>query len=488
MQSVRWVWMSFGLAALLGAGCTTYKDQTRAMTGAWRGGQPAVAARAFAARVVHTGKTDAVVWNLEAGAAYRTADDFTNSNRHLDAAAVVINDYEQQAKVKLASETAAMLSNQQNLPYKGKPYDKIMLHTYKALNYLNLGEVDKARPEIIRAYQCQQDAVDENARRIEKAQQAEAESKDKDKIEKSRNDPQFSAALGGITKDLDGFKFYADYVNPFTVYLDGLYFLHAGAGGSDLERAGKSLNRVIEVCGGNKCVQADLETVTNAMAGQAPEPCTYVIFETGQAASLDQVRIDVPIILAKVSYVGAAFPRLVFHDDHARELRIKAGEREETTQPLASMDSMVALDFKNEFPTIVTKTLISTVTKAAAAYVANDAAGQQSQIAGLFTQAFTAVAQSAVNVADTRCWTTLPKEFQVARFPTPAGHRLTLSAGSSPPVEVNLIDGRVNVVYVRSVTATTPLQVSQFKFGEASPASTAGGPGPVSQVKTNESN
>ena len=481
------------VAALLGAGCKTYKDQAGVMTGAWRHGQPAVAAKAFATRAVHAGKTDAVVWNLEAGAAYRTAGDFTNSNHYLDAAAAVIADYEQQAKTKLGSETAAMLSNQQTLPYRGKTYDKIMLHTYKALNYLSLGEEDKARPEIIRAYQRQQDAVDENARRIERAQQAEAESKDKDKIEKSRNDPKFSAAVEGVTKNLEGFKFYADYVNPFTVYLDGLFFLHAGSGGSDLERASKSLNRIIEVCGDNKFVQADLETVTNAMAGQAPAPCTYVIFETGQAASLDQVRIDVPIIAAKLSYVGAAFPRLVFHDDYSRGLKVKSGELEETTLPLASMDSVVALDFKNEFPTIVTKTLISTIAKAAAAYAANDAARQQDQLGGLFVQMFTTVVQAAVNIADTRCWTTLPKEFQIARIPTPADRKITLSTANSLPVEVNLLDGRVNVVYVRSVTAATPLWVSQFKFGGPAPDSPAhpvaqvSEASPVSQVNTNES-
>lgn len=435
------------------------------MNKAWVGGQPAVAAGLFSKKAdAKQGSKDSVIWHLEAGAAYRAAGDYTNSNRHLNAAQTQIEKYEEQAKIKIGRELGATMSNHQNLPYEGRSYDKIMLHTYKALNYFALGDSDKARPEIIRAYQRQQDAVAENARRIEKAKATEEENKDKDKVEKARNDPKLAGALAGVTKDLEGFKFYADYVNPFTVYLDGLYFLYAGTGGSDLERATKSLHRVIEVAGSNKFVQADLQIADGVLTGQSPVACTYVLFETGQAASLDQVRIDVPIIVSRVSYVGAAFPKLVFHNGEARGLSIQAGDQQETTVPLASMDAMVALDFKNEFPTIVTKTLISTIAKAAAAYAINDAARRQDELAGLFAQLITAGTQAAMNIADTRSWTTLPKEFQVARVATPADRKLTLASPAGTPTVVNLLDGTVNVVYVKSITAGGPLLVNQFKL------------------------
>lgn len=463
MTNLRFALIGMGAAALLGAGCSTYKDQAKSMTSAWHTGQAAMAAKEFGDKADKAGKGDAIVWHLEAAAAYRAAGDYTNSNRHFDAAAGLIDDYEQQAKVKVGHEAGAIMSNQQNLPYEGRAYDKIMLHTYRALNYLALGDTEKARPEIIHAYQCQQDAVDENARRIEKAKEAEEKAKEKEQIDKAKADPKFTTAMDGINKDLEGFKFYADYVNPFTVYLDGLYFLYDGSGGSDLERSVKSLNRVIEVCGQNKFVSLDLEAATNAIAGQTPPACTYVLFETGQAASLDQIRVDIPIIVSKVSYVGAAFPKLVLHDDYVRQLSIKAGDLSETTAPLASMDSIVALDFKNEFPAIVSKTLVSTIAKAVAAYAVNEAASQQSSLAGLIAKVGTAVTQAAMNIADTRSWTTLPKEFQVARVPTPADRKLTLSTGGLP-TEVNLLDGTVNVVYAKSITGASPLLVSQFKL------------------------
>ena len=465
MKHIYGILISASAVLLLGSGCSTYKNQAKTMTTAWANGQVDIAAKEFGERAAKKddGK-DSVIWHLEAGAAYRAAGNFTNSNRHLEAAQEQIEKYEEQGKVKVGLEAAAIMSNQQNLPYEGKSYDKIMLHTVKALNYLALGETDKARPEIIRAYQRQQDAVEDNAKRIERVQEEEKKHKDKAAVDKARTDPRFSGALEGVSKDLEGFKPYADYVNPFTVYLDGIFFLHTSTGNSDLERSVKSLNRVIEVAGDNKFIQADLRSATNALTGQTPEPCTYVLFETGRAASLDQLRIDIPIIVAKVSYVGAAFPKLVRHDGQATALSVKADGAEVITAPVASMDAIVALDFKNEFPIIVTKTVVSTVAKAIAAYAVNQAASQQSSMAGLFARIGTAVAQASVNIADTRCWTTLPKEFQVARIPTPKDRKLSLSTGASLPTEVNLLDGSVNVVYVKSITATTPLLVNQFKL------------------------
>jgi hypothetical protein len=221
------------------------------------------------------------------------------------------------------------------------------------------------------------------------------------------------------------------------------------------------------VAGENPAVQGDLALIEGLAAAQpveANQPLTYVIFETGRAASRDQERIDIPIIIADVSYVGAAFPRLEFHENHLASLGVGAGDRQEQTGLVASMDSIIALDFKNEWPAILTKTLISTVAKGAAAYAANTAARQQEDWAGLLMRIGTAIAQAAVNIADTRTWSTLPKEFQVARLPTPEDRVIRLTGPAGPVAEVQLIDGTVNVVYVRSVTSSSPLLISQFKL------------------------
>lgn len=452
------------IAALFGSGCTTYKQQSQGMTQHWRMGNYTAAAAEFGKKAQDKAKgKDAVIWRLEQGTALRAANQIPESNTAYDAAEEKINQYEEEAKVKIGREAAATMSNQANLPYRGYAYDKIMLNTYKALNYLQLGDLEKARVEFNRVYQRQKDAVEENKKRIEKASE-EGEEKDRAAAEKSRNDPKFQGALDENYKAVNEMKAYADYVNPFSVYLDGLFFLTSHADASDLEHANKSLERVKEYAAETKFIQADMALVNDVMAGKEIPPTTYVIFETGQAASRDQIRIDIPIILANVSYVGAAFPKLVFHEDYLSSLSVTANGETQATELVASMDKVIAQDFKNELPIIITKTLISTVTKAAVAYAANEAAGQQSGMAGLFMKIATAATQAAMNIADLRTWTTLPKEFQVCRVATPADRKLSVGAANGQKSEVTIGEGTVNVVWVKSVTASSPMQISQFKL------------------------
>jgi hypothetical protein len=432
------------------------------MRDAWVRGNFERAAQQFEARASKKDDgRDGVIWHLEAGASLRTLGSYAKSNTAFNEAAAQIEEYERKARIRVSNEVGATFSNQQNRPYEGRSYDKIMLHTYKALNHLALGQVEQARPELIRAYQRQQDAVRENARRIAQARDAEAGSPDRTQIERARRDPGLQAQLDALNRPLEGFKFYADYVNPFTVYLDGLYFRHAGAGGSDLERARKSFARVIETAGSNPAVATDLRETEQAAP---PKPVTYVILENGRAASLNQERIDIPIIFADVSYVGAAFPKLEFHADCLANLRIEAAGQTITTAPLASMDAIVALEFKNEWPAIVTRTLVSAAAKGAAAYAVNTSARQADDLGGLLARIGTAIAQAAVNIADTRSWSTLPKEWQVARLPTPADRVITLRTPDGRAERVNLVAGTVNVVYVRAVTSSGPLVIGQFRF------------------------
>jgi hypothetical protein len=472
---------------LLSTGCQTYEQQNKVI-GYWHQGDLTNAVAEAAKQAdANVGNKDAIVWRLEQGAVLRAAGKYDDSNQAFDQAQAKIDDYALKAKVRVGQEAGALLSNQANLDYEGRSYDGIMLNTYEALNYLALGEPDKARPEIIRAYQRQQDAVADNRRRIEKTQEEAAQQKDKAKMDKAQEDPKFQAELQGSMTNLNDIKVYADYVNPFTVYLDGIYFMANATDASDLERAHKSLERAASFATDNEYVKEDLAAVDDLINAKPLVPTTYVIFETGCAPIRDQVRIDIPIIVSKVSYVGAAFPTLKPQGNFQPTLTISANGTNYNTQTICSMDSIVTLDYKNELPVVITKTIAATITKAVAAYAANQAAQQAGgDLAGLFMQIGTAAFQIAVNIADTRTWTTLPKAFQICRFPTPADGKLELSTpnGMSIPVTLdgvthgakidltstNSVPASLNtgspatVVYVKSITAGTPLLVSQFKL------------------------
>jgi len=303
----------------------------------------------------------------------------------------------------------------------------------------------------------------------------------------AERDPGFKSEMRTSYANLDNLKAYADYVNPFTVYLDGLFFMAQATDNSDLERARKSLERVVGFDPDNPYVKQDLATVNDLINGKPLTPTTYVIFETGRAPVRDQIRIDIPIFFTKVSYVGAAFPTLKFQGDYVASLTVTADNAlaaagdtntaagsvatntadglPATTSLVASMDSVIGRDFKNELPTVITKTIVAAVVKAVASYTANQAVSGQPDWLRAIVQLSTIGYQVAVNIADERTWTTLPKEFQVCHFLTPPNRKIELETpGGGQKIPVTIGDGTINIVYVKSITAASPLLVSQMRL------------------------
>ena len=392
-----------------------------------------------------------------------------------DAAEVKVNDYEEQAKVKVASEVGATLTNLSTLPYRGHAYDKVLMNAYKALAYLQLGQKDSARVELNRALQRQKDAVAANEKRIAETQTTAEKAKNgevKDEegksaaydTDKAQSDPKTGPALNAVlAESTANMVSYGDYVNPFAVFLDALFFTVNGEGGSDLERGRKSMERVALMVPNNPYVKGDLALATAAAEGKAPEGVTYVIFETGMGPDRDEAKIQIPTFLVsgKVPYVFAAFPKLVFNPSYVGALGIKAGDVTLSTATLASIDSVIANDFKNAWPAVVTKTLVSTATKAIVQATAQKSAEHMGLMAGLAAKALLTAGNAATTHADTRVWTSLPKEFQYARLATPADRQLTLAAGNDTRT-VTLVPGAINIVLVKSTSPSASLLVSQF--------------------------
>lgn len=502
-------------ALVLLAGCASYDQQTAQFAASTKTGSASNAVLEIDKQVAaNAGKKDELVYRLEQGATMWStalADPATvpdirpapapvkkgeapppalpeptpeeirthylkRSVGAFDLAEARVTAWEEEAKVKMGAELGAALTNQANLPYRGRAYDKVMMNTYKAVGYLALGDKDKARVELNRSLQRQRDAVEANAKRIaavqdEQEKAARGELKDEKgksasyDSSKALNDPKTGPGLqAALDASIAPMKGYGDYVNPFSVFLDGLFFTVLGEGGSDLERGRKSFERVASMVPENTFVRADLDAATLAAEGKAPEGITYVIFETGTAAAREQVRVDIPTFLvnSRMPYVGAAFPKLKFNESYIPNLGITAGELNVSTSTVASMDSVIANDFKNEWPAIVTKTMITTATKAIIAAVVQKAAEDRGGMwAGLAAGLIMGGINSATNVADTRTWTSLPKEFQYARVATPASREITINAGGVQQT-VALPAGSINLVYVKSASPTAPLLVSSI--------------------------
>jgi hypothetical protein len=492
---------------LLLSGCQNYTQESADFASSWKSANLQGASDEVAKKASSNADTkDTIIWRLEQGAVLRTAalanlpapatpskapastmgaadtpepreqTLLKGSNEAFAAAEAKINRYDEDAKVKMGSEVGAAFTNLATLPYKGKAYDRIMLHTYKAMNYMKLGQMDSARVEFNKALQRQRDAVEENQKRIAEAQKAERDAKSgkmKDEkgkseqvdVSKSKGDAKTASAFKQIEDDINSqVKGYSNYVNPFSVFIEGLYFTAQAEGSSDMERARKSIERVVSMNPDNPYLRQDLALAQGLATGSKPDGTTYVIFETGTAASLEEWSISIPFFLvtSRVSYSKAAFPKLKYDPNFLSYIDVTANGQSSRSSMVCSMDSVIAQDFKNEWPIILTKTLIATGVKAAMdAAIQNQTKDQGAgyQLAGML---FSAVYNAATSIADTRSWTTLPKQFQYCRVATPADRTLTISAGTLAPQTVKLEPGQVNLVIVKNVAPNLPVYISQI--------------------------
>ena len=433
------------------AGCSTlgdYRLQTSSFYNDYRTGLVSNAALTVSSLANKKAKTaDALVWRLEEGSLLRADGKFQESNRAFSQAEEIIHDYDSRATVSArgtGSELASFVTNLKAIPYKGTAYDRIMLNTYKALNYMTLGELDAARVELLRTYERQKEALDRYRRELENANN-EARSNKVD-IDRITSDSRFNRQLENTYRDYDNLKNYADYVNPLSVYLDGLLFLATASGGSDYERARKDFERVKSMIGDNPLINADLSIVEKAINGKPFQPTVYVIFESGLAPARSEARLDIPVPAKEITYIGAAFPTLNLQRTTIESLRIDNDHGKiMETRLLSDMDQIITNEFNQNLDTVIIRTVIASIVKATAQYQLQKNFGSLGQIGG-------ALYSMVTTQADLRTWVSLPKQFQFARFPQPdSSHVYLTTSDGTVSTRVEIPKSEIFLIYAKTV-------------------------------------
>ncbi|MGE9291025.1 MAG: hypothetical protein ACQKBT_08550 [Puniceicoccales bacterium] len=458
------------VALLLLSGCSTYNDEVESVRQSWTVGQWDKAA----AKGEKLGKNkdshrNEVLLGLEEGTLLRAANRIPQSEETYEETWRDIQAMDQKADFRISQASIALLVNPGLTLYEARTYDRIMLHTYSALNYLTLGDYENARVSLNRSYNSQQLAVAENSKRISKTQAAIDEKKDSDEskinVSKIENNPVTQQKLSNLYGPIRSMEAYGPYVNPFAVYLDGLYFLNQGVDASDLERGLKSMERVANLVPGSPWLQSEYTLAQDIINGKGQPDSVIVLLETGLSPMRVAKKIELPLFLFgidNVPYFAASFPVLEFQPNYPRHAIVTTGQGSRPTEILSDMDKVIAQEFRDHESLIVSQAILSAATKAATLYIARSQAkdGSSTQaiidIFGIFYQAIT-------NQPDLRTWFTLPKQIQGIRVPMPEDRTLQVGfAGSNQKVEVRLIDGKIVVVHIRvTATATNPV-IQQF--------------------------
>ena len=401
---------------------------------------------------------------LKAGNGFLYAKDYQKSLDMLDESERILKYHREQILAGSAADyMTQILLTDAAVDYKGTITDAVMLNTYKAIDYMIMGDSAKARVELNRAVDRQRRAKETYAELIGKQKAAlseKSDSKETASMTKSMEDPKVTSQLKQTYSNLDSFKAYPDFVNPFTTYLAGLFFAIEG----DYSKSSGLLKEAYGMAPDNTVVESDFAMVENALSGKPiKESYVWVIYENGLGPVKTEVRLDIPVFLVsnEVAYAGIALPKIHNGIEATSDITIfNNGTKLSSTQTVADMDRVIMTEFKYTYNDVLTRAIISTVYKTYAQYAAKKYGGQYGGYASLAMGVFAA----ATTGADTRMWSSLPKDFQVSRVVMPADRMLQLHAGSQK-INVKLgSNAKYSIVYVRIPTAMSAPSYSVANF------------------------
>jgi hypothetical protein len=185
------------LLTLLSTSCNTYYVRNRKFNERFERGQLEAAEKTIAANKKAARKKDKVIYFLNRGVVSSLLGKYAESNQFFDTAIRASEGIEKNYLLTAAS----FLTNAYLLPYKGESFELLLVHYYKAINYLYLRDYDAALVE------CRQMDNEMN------------ELADKYKKDNHYRHDAFIHNLMGIIYDADH-----DYNNAFIAYRNAYNF------------------------------------------------------------------------------------------------------------------------------------------------------------------------------------------------------------------------------------------------------------------------
>ncbi len=418
---------------------------------------------------------DRTLYELEAGSVFAAAGDLPRSIEAFAAADERMWPYlDESPEVRISEEAAAILTNQTIITYRGRTYDRIMCCTYQALNHLAAGDLDAAGVMLRRAYEWQRDATEKNAAEIE-ALEKKAEGAAREKgydtnaaMSDARVRTGLDSAYGAI-REMQG---YADFAVPYSTYLQALQLQLTGRADA-LAQATVAFRRTAGMLSESDRLYAELDAqfAESAAAGAPLAPSVYVLVEAGSGPWLDEFRLDIPLFIRQVPYVGIALPVLKFKEGAAGSFTVRAGGESHGSRVLTDMDRVVGDEFNRRLPAIVTLTIVSSATKAIATYLAQQAVYEQNPDAAWVVAIAGALYQVGTNSADLRIWLTLPKRVLYARLPAPADGMVEIELEGGQRIgPISVESNGATIVHVRAPSVGAVPAVRTMRFPTAQSA------------------
>ncbi|MDR1975557.1 MAG: hypothetical protein LBQ18_01045 [Campylobacteraceae bacterium] len=391
---------------------------------------------------------DAILWNIQAGSLARDCKEYKKSISFFDEAETRYK-FDVDLKNPLITtkdRTKSILINNNLNDYEGNVYEKVMVNTYKALNFLNLGDKDNARVEFNRALERQRIAKEYFSNEIRK--QEERNEKNLKTINNKPQDFNFNSkavdiAMGKYAPN-SGALAYADFINPFALYMSALFLLNDRS----YQRAADLMRESYEMNPNNPQIKKDFalaETMASAMNAKFDQGYVWLIYENGLGAVKDETRIDLPLFIVSDSliYTGVALPILRERGSSYGALFIKNGSGDSAkSEIVADMDAVIRAEFNKRFSAIAAEAMVSAAVKTISQKQLHDI----DPLLGILGAIF----QRVTTDADVRSWSALPKRFEAASIPIKDGNIEIIDENGVTLLKEFLPSDKNAIIYLKS--------------------------------------
>lgn len=388
---------------------------------------------------------DTIYVGLNSGLIAKNCGNFKTSNEFFD---LVEKSYKedvdlQSVGTKGAKAVASTLINEGAVDYEGSLYERIMLNSYKGINFMNLGDFENARVEFNRALMRQDKAKEYFAAEIEKNRQ---------ELEKQQKSQNYEENIGKNTKTIEGkyehlweeFDTTKDFINPYTTYLASVFFYMD----RDYIKAQNLFREVAIINPNNEEIQQQAEFFENSNKDGNK---IFVVYENGFGIARDEFKLSLPFIFDKKAITASVALQTLKPREYSYPF---LSINDKQTSDFIVLDNIVATEFKLNMPTMITKALLQTITKTTlnAVVAKNDATGGY---LALTSSLFTMVTTSA----DVRYWNGLPKGVSVVMLDNNGEIEIKAPDGTHL-YQATLNKNKSALVIVRSFNPSNPINVN----------------------------
>jgi uncharacterized protein len=398
---------------------------------------------------------DGIMWLLDEGTIEFDQGKFKPSLEAFRKAEKQVNEYDRRAQISVrdsSSEIGSAFTNSNAIAYRGMCRDRVLLNVYKSLDYFALGRTEGALVELRRARYAQKSVAAKFREEIEQEQKKVNKQNAKNRQSGGNSTITFkklsagSAELRKIQKETEAHsnKTYRDFMNPFVSYMSAIGYLIE----NNFGEACVDFRRLNQMEAANPLLKRDFVTCARITGEELPDELkkikswpyplnqniVYIIFADGRGAAYKQYKIALPIPF--VGYTGVAFPVVEYFKQPMTKMQVIGPDAKKLGEAVSicNMDAVVANEYSQRLPMMITRLAISYLTKEIASQAALIAARQGGTAGLIAVYAGTSLYKFLFNTADTRCWETIPKRYMMTHFALPQGRRVTLAIDAKAPV------------------------------------------------------